>query len=214
MYFHGHPSSRIEAAPADDVARKHNIRLIALDRPGFGLSTPSHGAQLLDWPNDVHHFAGGVGMDRFAVFGLSGGGPFALAWAYALPREMLTGVGLFASGPPWKAGRHHMTLTRRTTSWMTVHWPSGLRAILNGSVAALTSMANSKAVIKRLDAFLEKDRGKLENRSGTEEAERIRQTKAERRETLLSVLVDEPFRQGSDAAVLEAELLSANGWGF
>ncbi|KAM0331410.1 hypothetical protein ACHAQA_003083 [Verticillium albo-atrum] len=98
LYFHGYPSSRLEASAADDLARQRNIRLLALDRPGFGLSSPQPGRQILDWPVDVAAFAKDKNLDRFAVMGLSGGGPYALACAKALPREMLTGVGLFASG--------------------------------------------------------------------------------------------------------------------
>ncbi|KAG7101183.1 hypothetical protein HYQ44_020447 [Verticillium longisporum] len=97
LYFHGFPSSRLEASVMDDMARQRKIRLLALDRPGFGRSSTQPGQQILDWPTDVVAFATGQNIDRFAVMGASGGGPYALACARALPREMLTGVGLFAS---------------------------------------------------------------------------------------------------------------------
>lgn len=40
LYFHGYPSSRLEGKPVDDMARRRGLRFIAIDRPGFGLSSP------------------------------------------------------------------------------------------------------------------------------------------------------------------------------
>ncbi|KGQ12395.1 hypothetical protein BBAD15_g1859 [Beauveria bassiana D1-5] len=78
LYFHGYPSSRIEAKLLDQLALAHSIRILALDRPGYGLSTPQRPRRsLLDWPRDVEAFAASQHLDRFAVLGLSGGGPFA-----------------------------------------------------------------------------------------------------------------------------------------
>lgn len=215
LYFHGYPSSRIEAEPADALARRCGIRLLALDRPGFGLSTPQAGRhrKLLDWPDDVRAFAAGLGLDRFAVMGLSGGGPFALACAYALPRGMVSAVGLFASGPAWEAGAHRMSRSRRLVSFMAKYWPSGLGVVLGVCVRMLRAIATSSPVTKRVDAWLEAERRKKEEKEGTSVDQPAKTTK-ERREYLLRVLIDEPFRQGTDAAVLEADLLSSQDWGF
>ncbi|MBE3049329.1 alpha/beta hydrolase, partial [Candidatus Bathyarchaeota archaeon] len=90
LYFHGYPSSRLEVDAAHALALKHNIRLIALERPGYGISTPQPGRTILSFSDDVQAFASGMGLARFGVLGLSGGGPFAVACAYALPRGMLT----------------------------------------------------------------------------------------------------------------------------
>lgn len=70
LYFHGYPSSRIEAEAADTMAQRCGIRILSLDRPGFGLSTPQPERTLLDWPKDVQTFAHGMGLERFAVMGL------------------------------------------------------------------------------------------------------------------------------------------------
>jgi pimeloyl-ACP methyl ester carboxylesterase len=55
------------------------MRLLALERPGFGLSTPEPNRRILDWPIDVQSFAKGMQLDQIAVMGLSGGGPYAPA---------------------------------------------------------------------------------------------------------------------------------------
>ncbi len=50
FYFHGFPGSRLEAQLADRVAARMGIRLIALDRPGFGLSDFKPRRTIFEWP--------------------------------------------------------------------------------------------------------------------------------------------------------------------
>lgn len=77
------------------------VRLILVDRPGYGLSDFQPGRTLLDWPGDVAQLADALGLDRFAVFGMSGGGPHAAACAFALP-DRVSALGLVSSpGPVW-----------------------------------------------------------------------------------------------------------------
>jgi len=93
FYFHGFPGSRLEAQLGDEVARRRGIRLIAVDRPGYGCSSPQPGRHLLDWPPDVAALAEALGIERFAVLGVSGGAPFALACAAHL-KEHIPSVAL------------------------------------------------------------------------------------------------------------------------
>ena len=65
LYFHGWPSSRLEGAFADEPARTRGIRLIALDRPGFGLSDLQEDRRIITWPSDVEAFADAVKIDNF-----------------------------------------------------------------------------------------------------------------------------------------------------
>ena len=37
LFFHGFPTSRLEASSGDDAARRRKLRLISIDRPGYGL---------------------------------------------------------------------------------------------------------------------------------------------------------------------------------
>ncbi|KAK7426891.1 hypothetical protein QQZ08_006637 [Neonectria magnoliae] len=220
LYFHGYPSSRLEAGPVLAAARRRNLRLIALDRPGFGLSTPQPRRRILDWPADVRAFARGMRLPRFAVLGLSGGGPYALACARELPRDMLAGVGLFASGPPWAAGREQMTLLRRAMSVAANYWPGGLRAVLAAIAGAARWLATTGLVRRRIDAFLQglRDKEKAKTKAKAEDAGRDdatpERTIPEVREELVRMLLEEPFRQGAEATVHEARLLSSQDWGF
>jgi pimeloyl-ACP methyl ester carboxylesterase len=80
FYFHGFPASRLEAQLVHSAAVSEHVRLVALDRPGYGLSDFRPGT-LADWPGDVVQVADALGVKRFAIYGLSGGAPFALACA-------------------------------------------------------------------------------------------------------------------------------------
>ncbi|MDY0268122.1 alpha/beta fold hydrolase [Trichloromonas sp.] len=88
FYFHGFPGSRLEAALADGAAARLGIRLLALDRPGYGLSDDLPDRRLDDWPVDVAALADALGLKRFDIFGVSGGAPFALACAAAFPERV------------------------------------------------------------------------------------------------------------------------------
>jgi pimeloyl-ACP methyl ester carboxylesterase len=77
------------------------VRLILVDRPGYGRSDFQPGRKLLDWPDDVAQLADALGLDTFAVFGMSGGGPHAAACGYGLG-DRVSAVGLVSSpGPVW-----------------------------------------------------------------------------------------------------------------
>lgn len=89
LYFHGGADSRLEARLLSEQARKTGIRLIGIDRPGMGRSQFQRGRCLLDWPDDVTELADHLGIARFAVLGVSGGGPYALTCAYKIPDRLL-----------------------------------------------------------------------------------------------------------------------------
>ncbi|KAF7550578.1 hypothetical protein G7046_g7968 [Stylonectria norvegica] len=221
LYFHGYPSSRLEASVIDTMAQRLNVRVISLDRPGFGLSTPQPNRRILDWPTDVSAFAKGMQLSRFAVMGLSGGGPYALACAHSLPQENLQGVGLFASGGPWVAGAHHNELYRRVAKFLAIYWPSALGATLSVLVRLTRWLVNTGPVARRIDGWLEQQDKEKKDKVGdgdvSDESEpqtTPTRTTAERRLDLVRMLLDEPFAQGSKAAVDEARLLSSNDWGF
>ena len=103
LYCHGFPSCRLEPS----MLPVSGIRLIALDRPGYGLSDPLPGRTLLDWPRDVAAAADALGLGRFAVAGVSGGAPYAAACA-ALLKDRIIGLALICGiAPPgegWEAG--------------------------------------------------------------------------------------------------------------
>lgn len=202
LYLHGFPSSRLEASAFDPIARRRNLRIIAPDRPGYGLSTCHPGRQIPDYPADVLSLADHLNLPRFAVLGGSGGGPYALACAHSLPDERLSGVGVLAGAGPWSAGMQYVSITRRLTSLGATYTPVALRLVLDGLVNTLRWAVTTGPATRWIDGWLEKQSS---TEKGTLSIE-------ERRQMLLDVTF-EAFVQGSSATVQEAVLLS-HDWGF
>jgi pimeloyl-ACP methyl ester carboxylesterase len=98
FFFHGIPGSRI-FRPPDEITAKMGVRLICIDRPGYGLSTFQPNRRILDWPQDVTALADHLGLEQFAVAGHSGGCPYVCACAHALPQRVSRAVILSGMGP-------------------------------------------------------------------------------------------------------------------
>jgi pimeloyl-ACP methyl ester carboxylesterase len=130
FYFHGWPGSRLEAQLAVPTAERYRARLIAVDRPGFGLSDFKPKRTLLDWPRDVSEVADALGIERFAVAGVSGGGPYALACARSIP-ERLTCVAVVCGLGPMElpSVRAGMSPLARRTFYLCRNAPWLLRMI-------------------------------------------------------------------------------------
>ncbi|MDQ8192311.1 alpha/beta fold hydrolase [Roseibacillus persicicus] len=99
MYFHGWPSSRLQGFQLQALCLEKGVRLIAPDRPGVGQSDLQPGRTLLDWPPVVEELADHLGWDQFPVMGVSGGGPYAVAMAAALPERVTQGA-VVCGAPP------------------------------------------------------------------------------------------------------------------
>lgn len=104
VYFHGGLSSRLDIRFADELCRRLQVDLVAVDRPGIGLSGFRPSGTLRDWAVDVGRLADHVGLGRFAVLGWSGGGPHALACAAHLPDRVSAGATVGGMAPLDRAG--------------------------------------------------------------------------------------------------------------
>ncbi len=101
FYFHGIPGSRLDFhqpfnRPALDGA---GVRIIGIDRPGYGGSDFQRRRRYTDWPDDVATVADALGIDRFGIVAYSGGGPYAVACAVGLP-DRVTSVGVVSGDGP------------------------------------------------------------------------------------------------------------------
>jgi len=100
FWFPGTPGGRRQIPPrARKAAEQRNVRLIAVERPGLGASTPHLYESLLGWADDVEEIADRFGLDRFGLVGLSGGGAYVLACAYRLARRVVGGAILGGVAP-------------------------------------------------------------------------------------------------------------------
>jgi pimeloyl-ACP methyl ester carboxylesterase len=90
FWLHGTPGARRQIpVEARLLADQHELRIIGIDRPGIGSSTPHVYENVLDWTQDLRIVADTLGVDTFHVIGLSGGGPYTLASAVAMPDRVL-----------------------------------------------------------------------------------------------------------------------------
>ena len=67
LYQHGLPGSRIEASSYHDLCVELGARIIAVDRPGYGWSSPHPGRTILGWPKDLECLAEHLGLEEYSV---------------------------------------------------------------------------------------------------------------------------------------------------
>lgn len=117
VWFHGTPGARRQVPEAARrIADERGVRIIGIDRPGVGLSTPHLYHQLLDVTVDLEIALGRLGIGRFSTVGLSGGAPYALAAAHAFADRVPTvGIlgGVVPSGGEEGAGGGLVSLATR-----------------------------------------------------------------------------------------------------
>lgn len=101
FWLHGTPGARRQIpAEARAYAELEHIRLIGVDRPGIGSSTPYQYPNVLAFSDDLRIIADTLGIGAFAVIGLSGGGPYTLAAAAAFP-ERVVAAGVLGGVAPY-----------------------------------------------------------------------------------------------------------------
>ncbi|MBS2936804.1 alpha/beta hydrolase [Nocardioides sp. J2M5] len=96
--LHGCPDTRHVAMTGDGAAREVGVRLLCVNRPGYGASTP-HASTHVTVADDLAEVAAGLGHDRFAVLGMSVGGGYAVACAARHP-DRVSALGLVSAQPP------------------------------------------------------------------------------------------------------------------
>ncbi|HEV2776784.1 MAG TPA: alpha/beta hydrolase [Solirubrobacteraceae bacterium] len=100
LYLHGAIGSPHCTGPElDAVTHTLGIRYVMVSRPGFGGSDPAPGRSLLSFAADAAALADELGHDRFAVVGVSAGGPYALACAHELPERVAAAAVVSCMAP-------------------------------------------------------------------------------------------------------------------
>lgn len=199
FYFHGYVGARLEAGPWAGAATEARVRLIALDRPGFGLSTFQPDRRFHDWPADVVELADHLSLKHFAVLGVSGGAPYALACAARIPERLAT-CGLVCGMAPLEMGIDGMSANNRLIFSLAHRFPWLLKAFLWLGLGRVSQdEAKFKALLeKSIKRLPEPDRLAILNLDLTHH---------------LAATAKAGFSQGTKAAVLEGRLY-ANAWGF
>jgi len=193
LFFHGTPGSRILTAVFDEPARAHGLRLIGVDRPGYGLSDIHEGRSVLDFVGDVGALLESLAIDGFGVMGASGGGPYVLACAHHLAERVQGALVMCGIGPP-------------------ECWDPALRAALEQSRA---DPAASEAQLQQAVASVAADRS-LIVQSILQNVPSTMKAVAESNPALIEAYIDhtaEAFRHGTAGTTLEQRLIP-EPWGF
>ena len=200
FHCHGSGSSRLEVNLLAAAATAQGVRLIGLDRPGIGRSDPKAGYRLLDWPADVAEVADQLGIERFAIEGVSAGGPYAMACAYTIPHR-LTACGLISSLAPSSFIRKAGPGWMRAVWWMGAQFPWLLRPYVR-----LVQRMTGGSDAARIEKWLVRYGPRLGAADHTVLANQ------EIRKLLVQAMV-ESFRQGGEGN-LEAALAGVQPCGF
>ena len=206
FFFHGLPGTRLDGRFFAKAADTHGARIIAIDRPGFGLSTPDPERTLLTWADDVLSLADHLDYKTFRVFGMSGGGPYALACALAIPKERLLSTGVLAGMPPVaETGLRGMGFSfwGALSLWVWTKLPRFGRWYAGRFMWKPLLTGKSNEFDKKIrDAF-----SKIKDRERKE-----RYDKSGFMETLLESM-HESFKQGADGYFLDGDL-TCGRWPF
>jgi pimeloyl-ACP methyl ester carboxylesterase len=198
VYCHGYPGSRLEAAALSAHAAEAHVRLISLDRPGYGCSSFQERRSLLDWPQDLVALTERLGIDRFAVLGVSGGAPYALACASQIPERLLS-CGIVSGIGPLTLGTAGMSRQNRLVLFLAHRSPWLLTPLLSATARSFGDEEHArKAVTKAIRHMGKPDREALLAHGFVEG---------------LVASARETYHQGVRGAVYEGRLYGRD-WGF
>jgi pimeloyl-ACP methyl ester carboxylesterase len=197
FFFHGWPGSRFSGKETDEAAKKLGVRVISTDRPGIGLSDFQKDRKLLDWPDDVAALADHLKIKKFSVMGVSGGGPYAAACAYKIPKRIIKAGIVVGLAPVDVAGNLDGMMFQGKIGWANYH-----RFPLLRTLAALGT-----AIEFRYVPFLGYHFGLQ-----TEEDKRLYQ-EAVKRKAGEGSGVAEAFQQGILGSAYELKVYT-DDWGF
>ena len=207
FHLHGWPGSGTEGSLFALQAAELGVRIIAIDRPGIGLSTPHPMRTALDHALDIRKVAKQLGVREYSVMGVSGGGQYALACAFSIPPEELRSVALVCGQGPVEIGLRGMKFGNQIVVRGFQYCPTFLRLFMHktGQILKLFSMdqMSNERILELFERFNwwillgapEKDKKVMTDH-----------------DTMLAVItsVREHFRQGGDGCLEEGRVTTSN----
>lgn len=202
FYFHGSPSSRVESMMyiSDELLKSLDVRLIAADRPGLGLSDSQPNRRILDFPKDILALADHLNIKRFSVLAYSLGGPYGLACAFAIP-ERLSKVGIVSGAAMFTEPELMKNINEGTRKFLTMprESPFASRLFLGMMMGLMPRLAPRQFIAGAASVLPASDR-------------QIVDSDPEFQQGFIR-MVREATRQGTRAAFHES-LLSVTEYGF
>jgi pimeloyl-ACP methyl ester carboxylesterase len=199
LFCHGWMASRLTRHPDDRVTASVGARLVAVDRAGIGRSDPDPAKTLLSSAADLGAVADELGLERFAVLGHSGGGPYALACARALPHRV-TRVAVASGFAPFARPGRYAGMTPRMRGFVRLlRGAPWLAGPFMRSAPGRFRNDPSKAFDQQFGELCDADRATFADPAT--------------RESVLASAV-EALAGGHQGVALESRLLFVRPWGF
>lgn len=201
IHNHGGPSSRLEARLLANSALKNRLRLIGVDRPGMGRSSPQESPSYASWADDLTTIADALEYREFGVTGWSEGGPWALAAAaYVDPMRLrhvssIAGGSYGTFGDNWAA--NSLSKADALGGFLALHFEPGFR-LMYAALGLTAEHFRASLVGQIRKAVNDYDRQILLQPDF---------------ETAFCESMAECFAQGSDGLVRDSELLYRR-WAF
>jgi len=201
FWLHGTPGSRFAGQGFASSYADVGARVITYDRPGYGGSDRFRGRRIVDCVADVSAIADSLGIERFAVNGVSWGGPHSLAVAAGLP-ERVTRAACVAGPAPFGMPAFDWFADMDAVNVEEIGWALDgedvlAREIERMATAWLERVNNDPSEAGEVE-FSEADRAEMER---PEQQEMIRR------------MLNEAFRHGVWGYVDDA-LCVVQSWGF
>lgn len=200
IYNHGSPSSRLEGRLFHDAGLRLGLRIIAVDRPGFGQSDFVADRTIGSWSEDVRALLNQRGIERFSAFGWSGGGAHTVSLAYGLASRIDRALVLCGYTNWAEIDGASSTLESpldRSSVWLATRFPLGLRWMF-GAFAFLARRFPTAYMRMLISTMSRPDRILFEQ--------------PDFRSAFLAAQ-QEAYRQGGRATAVDAEV-HYRDWGF
>jgi pimeloyl-ACP methyl ester carboxylesterase len=199
LLCHGWLASRLTRHRDDALTAALGVRLVCVDRPGIGRSDADPAKTLISSAADLEAVADALGIERFALLGHSGGGPYALACAHALP-ERVSAVAIASGFAPFDRPDAYAGMTSRMGGYVRLlraaPWLAGP---LMRSAPARFRKDPDKAFAQQFGDLCPSDAAALEQ--------------PEARANLLAAAT-EALHAGHAGVAAESRLLFVRPWGF
>lgn len=205
FYFHSFPGSHCEGSATHEAASSHGLRIIAVSRPGYGGSTNDPSRSIVSFSQDVLALADHLHLERFAVMGISGGGPYVLGCVHSIPSSRLAGAVVISGMYPASLGMGGMMLSNRVL-FNLAPWVPWLVSYMFD--ASMGKIARDTAQPGRFRETL------AQGFKGLPEADReTAEADGGRVLDLLATSIREAFVDGPEGSTCEAKLFGSP-WGF
>lgn len=98
VHCHSVAGCRLELAlDSQKILKQKSVRLIVMDRPGYGASDPDPETSFIHWVKDLIQLVDHLNIEKFSLSGYAMGGVYALACAHEAP-ERVKRIAIISSG--------------------------------------------------------------------------------------------------------------------